>query len=133
MLAVGSYISKESWQKNYGSDSSYVDNLHGFSSRGPREDGGFKPDIVAPGSAISTTPMWETSAPVPGTYPLPAGYSMLQGTSMASPQAAGAGALLVSAAKQAGVQSKPAQLREALTSSARFLSRATARTSRATV
>ena len=65
--------------------------------------------------------MWEESAPVPGTYALPAGYSMLQGTSMASPQAAGAGALLVSAAKQAGVQSLPAQLRESLTSSARQL------------
>jgi subtilisin family serine protease len=123
VLAIGSYISKDSWQKNYGSDSSYVDNLHPFSSRGPREDGGFKPEIVAPGSAISTTPMWEESSPVPGTYPLPAGYSMLQGTSMASPQAAGAGALLVSAAKQAGVQSKPVQLRQALTSTARFLPR----------
>ncbi|MFL6162324.1 MAG: S8 family serine peptidase [Jatrophihabitantaceae bacterium] len=123
VLAVGSYISKESWQKNYGSDSSYVDNLHPFSSRGPREDGGFKPEIVAPGSAISSTPMWETSSPVAGTYPLPAGYSMLQGTSMASPQAAGAGALLVSAAKQSGVQSKPDQLREALKSTARFLPR----------
>jgi subtilisin family serine protease len=123
VLAVGSYISKDSWQKNYGSDSSYADNLHPFSSRGPREDGGFKPEIVAPGSAISTTPMWETSSPVPGTYSLPAGYSMLQGTSMASPQAAGVGALLVSAAKQAGVQSKPAQIRQALTSTARFLPR----------
>src|SRR5919202_1218128 len=48
---------------------------------------------------------------------------MLQGTSMASPQAAGAAALLVSAAKQAGVQSQPAQLRQALTSTARFLPR----------
>jgi subtilisin family serine protease len=123
VLAIGSYISKDSWQKNYGSDSSYADNLHPFSSRGPREDGGFKPEVVAPGSAISTTPMWEASSPVPGTYSLPAGYSMLQGTSMASPQAAGVGALLVSAAKQAGVQSKPAQLREALTSTARFLPR----------
>jgi subtilisin family serine protease len=123
VLAVGSYISKETWQKNYGSDSSYVDNLHGFSSRGPREDGGFKPEIVAPGAAISSTPMWETSSPVGGTYALPAGYSMLQGTSMASPQAAGVGALLVSAAKQAGVQSKPDQIREALTSSARYLPR----------
>ena len=123
VMAVGSYISKETWQKNYGSDSSFVDNLHGFSSRGPREDGGFKPQIVAPGAAISTTPMWETSAPVAGTYLLPAGYSMLQGTSMASPQAAGAAALLVSAAKQAGVQAQPAQLRQAITSSARYLPR----------
>ena len=33
-------------------------NLFNFSSRGPREDGGFKPNITAPGSAISTTPRW---------------------------------------------------------------------------
>ena len=49
VMSVGSYITKDSWQKNYGSDSAFVDNLHGFSSRGPREDGGFKPSFVAPG------------------------------------------------------------------------------------
>lgn len=65
----------------------------------------------------------EASSPVAGTYRLPAGYSMLQGTSMASPQAAGVGALLVSAAKQAGVQSQPAQIRQALKSTARYLPR----------
>ncbi len=39
---------------------------------------------------------------------------------MASPQAAGAGSLLVSAANQAGVQHQPAQVRQALNSTARF-------------
>jgi len=121
-VAVGSYITQASWQANYGSDSQQVDNLHGFSSRGPREDGGFKPQLVAPGSAISTIPTWQDGSPVAGTYALPPGYGMFNGTSMASPQAAGAAALLVSAAKQAGVQRQPAQLRQALVSSARFLS-----------
>lgn len=121
VMSVGSYITQASWLANYGSQVSAVDNLHPFSSRGPREDGGFKPNIVAPGSAISTTPMWQAGGPVAGTYTLPPGYSMFNGTSMASPQAAGAGALLVSAAKQAGVQKQPAQLRQALNSSARFL------------
>jgi hypothetical protein len=46
---------------------------------------------------------------------------MLNGTSMASPQAAGGAALLISAAKQAGVQYQPAQLRQAINSSARLL------------
>ena len=38
--------------------------LFNFSSRGPREDGGFKPNITAPGSAISTTPLWQPGGPV---------------------------------------------------------------------
>ena len=123
VMAVGSYVSKDTWQKNYGSDSSFVDNLHGFSSRGPREDGGFKPQIVAPGAAVSTTPLWQAGSPTAGTYLLPPGYGMANGTSMASPQAAGAAALLVSAAKQSGVQSQPAQLRQAINSSTRYLPR----------
>jgi len=120
VLSVGSYVTKATWQKNYGSDSEFGDNMHYYSSRGPREDGGFKPNFVAPGSAISTVPTWQPGGPVGGTYALPAGYAMFNGTSMASPQAAGAAALLVSAAKQAGVQHQPAQLRQAINSSADY-------------
>jgi subtilisin family serine protease len=121
VMSVGAYISDDTYLANYGAQLYEDDNLHYFSSRGPREDGGFKPNIVAPGAAISTTPLWQPGGPVPGTYPLPPGYSMFNGTSMAAPQATGAAALLVSAARQASAQHQPAQLRQALVSSARFL------------
>src|SRR6266545_4571078 len=120
-MGVGAYVTDATWRSNYGSDSSFVDNLHPFTSRGPREDGGFKPQIVAPGAAVSTTPLWQDGGPVAGTYTLPPGYSMLNGTSMASPAATGAAALLVSAAKQSNVQKQPVQLRQAMISSARLL------------
>ena len=120
-VAMGAYLSKASMRSNYGADTPFDDNLNYFSSQGPAEDGAFKPEAIAPGSAVSTTPEWQPGVPVPGTYTLPAGYQMFNGTSMASPQAAGAGALLLSAAKASGVRVNPAQLRKSLLSTARFI------------
>ncbi|MFF4750031.1 S8 family serine peptidase [Streptomyces sp. NPDC002514] len=119
VIAVGAGISKETWAANYGSQVEKKYALMPFSSRGPREDGGFAPTLVAPGAAINTTQTWLPGGPVPEAgYSLPAGYSMLQGTSMASPQATGATALLLSAAKQRHLDLTPARLRTALTSTA---------------
>jgi len=119
VMSVGASITRETYLKDYGTDPIFADNLLYFTSRGPREDGGFKPNIVAPGAAISTTPMWQLGSGLP--YVLPPGYSLFNGTSMASPMAAGSAALLISAAKVSGVQYQPAQLRQAINSTARFL------------
>ena len=120
-ISVGSFITRATWRSNYGSEPLNDTGLHPFSSRGPREDGGFKPDVVAPGAAISTTPQWQPGGPVAGTYALPPGYAMFNGTSMAAPQATGAAALLVSAYKATfGARPSAAQLRSAIRSGASF-------------
>ncbi|MFL6127499.1 MAG: S8 family serine peptidase [Mycobacteriales bacterium] len=121
-VASASSISKQTWLANYGSETRTAMQLHNFSSRGPREDGGAKPNVAAPGSALSTTPLWQPGGPVPEAgYSLPPGLQMLNGTSMASPQSAGAGALLLSAAKATDRGVTPAALRRALYSSAKWI------------
>ncbi|MGX1544949.1 S8 family serine peptidase [Streptomyces adustus] len=61
-----------------------------FSSRGPRMDGAFKPDISAPGADIIEDRAAGTSMGEPvGQY-----YTAMSGTSMATPHVAGAAAVL---------------------------------------
>ena len=126
-VGSGAYQSKDTWAANYGNDVPKDDTLWTFSSRGPREDGGLKPNVVSPGSELSTWPAWNMADnPFAGgsgsrVYQLPPGYEMIQGTSMASPMSAGAGALLISAALQNGFTPTPAQLQKSLYSSARYL------------
>ncbi|WP_030685041.1 S8 family serine peptidase [Streptomyces globisporus] len=120
VLSVGAAVSRSTWAANYGSAVEKKYAMFPFSSRGPREDGGFTPTITAPGSAVNTIPTWQPGAGVAESgYTLPAGYGMLNGTSMSSPQAAGASALLISAAKQKRIALSPLTLRTALTSTAK--------------
>jgi hypothetical protein len=122
-IAVGGYVSKESELVNEGVDTLRDEYVDGFSSRGPREDGGLKPNILAPTPLLSTFPQWEdVSIFFVAPYPLPPGYIDGGGTSAAAPCAAGGAALLSSAAKQSHLQWDPEQLNQALRSSARYLS-----------
>jgi subtilisin family serine protease len=104
-FAVGAYVSRENWTAYNGVNwhSGYtVGNIAPWSSRGPRVDGRTKPDIAAPGSLTismrdrrvyaSPDRNWVSSV---GTSADTA-YYVMQGTSMATPVAAGAAAVILS-------------------------------------
>ncbi|MFI9743483.1 S8 family peptidase [Streptomyces sp. NPDC052494] len=91
------------------------DKLADFSSVGPRlGDGAIKPDVTAPGVAITAAAApGSTIDTRPGTpHPAP-GYLSIDGTSMATPHVAGAAAIL----KQRHPDWKSTELKGALTAS----------------
>jgi subtilisin family serine protease len=121
-VTVGASITPRTWDVNYDRPGVPSEGLLYFSATGPLEDGGFKPDVVAPGSALASVPAWlDWTADLFPAGRLPAGYAVYQGTSMASPQVAGAQALLLSAARQTGTPSSPHALQRALELGARRL------------
>ncbi len=83
-----------------------ANNLASFSARGPTQDGRLKPDVVAPGTYITSC----KSSLVGGNgY-----YFTTQGTSMATPLAAGVGTLIREYLRESGVQNPSAALIKAL-------------------
>ena len=120
-IAVGSYIHRETAQVNYGIATDQEHNIDAFSGEGPAKNGGFKPNILAPTMSLTTRPGFLPGQPYAGTYALPPGYGVGGGTSTSTPFAAGAAALLISAAKQSGVKYDAERLRWAIMSSASYL------------
>lgn len=103
VLGVGAYMSPEMGQVLYNTLTQSADAAQQFSSRGPTKDGDFGVDVMAPGAAFASL-----SAETRQTS------DMYNGTSMASPSAAGVAALVLSAARQMKLDANPALLRAAL-------------------
>ena len=80
---------------------------YSFSSRGPTPDGAL-PTLCAPGGAIAPVPRHTLQ-----------GKAQYHGTSMSSPNACGVAACVLSAARQAGINPGPIELRRALENTAR--------------
>lgn len=90
-----------------------TDQVAGFSSRGPTSDGRVKPDVCFPGAGIVACRATGTSmgSPVNNLY------TSASGTSMATPHAAGASALLL----QAKPGLSPQQIKDTLMNTAKDL------------
>jgi subtilisin family serine protease len=107
VICVGSFNSRRSWTDYTGTQWNFGETLgevSSFSSRGPRVDTGApqKPNLVAPGSAIiscrdRSNPLNSYTISDSSSGGLPADYYVMQGTSMATPIAAGAAAILMQA------------------------------------
>ena len=125
VMSIGGYQSKVSYRINNGFIPEPADNMHwGALSHGPSGSGQLKPDILAPSGQMSLNVgylYFKIDQELRGLYQLPPGYSIDGGTSAAAPMAAGATALVLSAAKQSGVKYNAKTLKSALTGSARFL------------
>ena len=108
-LSVGAFISPLMWEVDYGFKVE-KETLWYFSSAGPRKDGAWFPALAAPGSAVSAVPLWKGQK-----------YSLVEGSSMAAPHAAGAVALLKEAVEKSEMKVTAQELKAALLQGARFL------------
>lgn len=126
-VSAGGYQHRDSYLVNNGFEPEPADNMHwGGLSHGPSGIGALKPDFLAPSGQVSVDIGYvyrPSSQERRGLYQLPAGYFVDGGTSTAAPMAAGAAALVVSAARQTGVPHDAVRLKAALMGSARHIPR----------
>jgi tripeptidyl-peptidase II len=103
VLGVGAYASEQMGKALYNTIKDSPDAALQFSSRGPTKDGDIGVDIMAPGAAWASTSA-ETLRSA----------GMYNGTSMSAPSTSGVVALVMSAAKQNGMNPRPALMRKAM-------------------
>ncbi len=101
VISVGASIERATYQVDFGWDVTDAGALIPYSSRGPSGAGALKPDLVAPALLLTAQPCSMPPRPQgPTLYAIPKCYMLGGGTSNATPTAAGAAAVLMSAAKQ---------------------------------
>ncbi len=110
VIGVGAYVSPQMGELLYSVVGETPASTFMFSARGPARNGDLGVDVLAPGAAITSLAMDSLQ-----------GSDLYNGTSMAAPSAAGAGAILISAAKQNGLHTSPARIRYALMNTALYL------------
>lgn len=120
-IGVGGHESKDNFFTNHGVRVEHQHNLLITGGYGPMGNGALEPDVISASNYVSTARGFQEGGSMAGLFQLPPGYTIAGGTSTATPTAAGAVALLISAAKQTGVAYDPWRIRHALATSARYV------------
>lgn len=117
-LAVGAYSSREAIAANTGIRIAEPGVVRAYSGRGPSDDGASGPSLLAPTGFVAADTSY--ARPRPRSNEME-GYQLGSGTSQATPAAAGAVALLIGAARRAGIAHDEARIAAALLGSARWI------------
>jgi hypothetical protein len=120
-IGVGGHESKDNFFTNHGVRVEHDDNLLITGGYGPMGNGALEPDVISPSNYVSTARGFVEGRAIAGLFQFPPGYTIAGGTSTATPTAAGAVALLISAAKQEGVTYDAFRIKHAVTRSARYV------------
>jgi len=106
-ITVGAHVSPAAMEAQYCMLEKVPGTPYTWTSRGPTQDGSVGVTICAPGSAITSVPNWTL-----------AGNRLMNGTSMASPNACGCLALVLSGLRASNVAYSPASVQRAVRASA---------------